>query len=154
MCAKKFTKYCDLNKDGEISAREWVTCLGIDISKYAPYFISGNYYFKTIGVFCSLYFKFKFRFWYAMVCGDDECEDKETDDLRSKVKSSYNMFNALRPNSSITNSNNNNNNNNNSNNNNNNNSNISTVLNDGYHKGQQQQSIKIQKMQGEQPNLS
>uniref|UniRef100_A0A1I7VXH6 SPARC_Ca_bdg domain-containing protein n=1 Tax=Loa loa TaxID=7209 RepID=A0A1I7VXH6_LOALO len=81
MCAKKFTKYCDLNKDGEISAREWVTCL-----EYAPYFISGNYYFKTIGVFCSLYFKFKFRFWYAMVCGDDECEDKETDDLRSKVK--------------------------------------------------------------------
>lgn len=31
-CARKFTKYCDLNKDGEISAREWVTCLGIDIS--------------------------------------------------------------------------------------------------------------------------
>lgn len=32
MCARKFTKYCDLDKDGEISAREWVTCLGIDIS--------------------------------------------------------------------------------------------------------------------------
>lgn len=31
-CAKKFTKYCDLNKDGEISVREWITCLGIDIS--------------------------------------------------------------------------------------------------------------------------
>ncbi|MCP9264454.1 hypothetical protein DINM_022544 [Dirofilaria immitis] len=96
-CAKKFTKYCDLNKNGEISAREWVTCLGIDIS------------------------------------------------------TSYNMFNALRPNSSITNNKNNsisNNNNNNSNNNNNNdNNNISMAFNNNHHK-EQQQSINIQEMQG------
>ncbi|KAL3985936.1 Secreted protein acidic and rich in cysteine Ca binding region family protein [Acanthocheilonema viteae] len=59
-CAKKFTKYCDLNKDGEISAREWITCLGIDISKYAPYFISGNCYFKTIRLFFSLLALFEF----------------------------------------------------------------------------------------------
>ncbi|VIO98996.1 Thyroglobulin type-1 repeat family protein [Brugia malayi] len=87
-CARKFTKYCDLNKDGEISAREWVTCLGIDIS------------------------------------------------------TSYNMFNALRPNSSITNSNNSKSNNN--------NNNTSMVIKDDHHKEQQQQqqSIRKQEIQG------
>lgn len=39
ICAKKFTKYCDLNKDGEISNREWITCLGIDISSKLIFFL-------------------------------------------------------------------------------------------------------------------
>ncbi|VDM91953.1 unnamed protein product [Litomosoides sigmodontis] len=95
ICAKKFTKYCDLNKDGEISDREWITCLGIDIS------------------------------------------------------TSYNMFNALRPNSSITNINNSSSDNN--NNTNNSNDSIPMVPSGGHHKDRQ--SIRMQEVQGEQPKF-
>ncbi len=54
------------------------------------------------------------------------------------------MFNALRPNSSITNSNNSKSNNN--------NNNTSMVIKDDHHKEQQQQSIRKQEIQGEQAN--
>ncbi|KHN80898.1 Sparc-related modular calcium-binding protein 1 [Toxocara canis] len=31
-CARKFPRYCDLDKNKEISSREWTTCLGLDLT--------------------------------------------------------------------------------------------------------------------------
>uniref|UniRef100_A0A0M3IG92 SPARC-related modular calcium-binding protein 1 n=1 Tax=Ascaris lumbricoides TaxID=6252 RepID=A0A0M3IG92_ASCLU len=31
-CARKFSRYCDLDKNNAISSREWITCLGVDLT--------------------------------------------------------------------------------------------------------------------------
>ncbi|VDM48729.1 unnamed protein product [Toxocara canis] len=37
-CARKFPRYCDLDKNKEISSREWTTCLGLDLTSKLFYF--------------------------------------------------------------------------------------------------------------------
>uniref|UniRef100_A0A914S3R1 SPARC/Testican calcium-binding domain-containing protein n=1 Tax=Parascaris equorum TaxID=6256 RepID=A0A914S3R1_PAREQ len=39
-CARRFSRYCDLDKNNAISTREWITCLGVDLTSKLCLFLN------------------------------------------------------------------------------------------------------------------